>query len=287
MTADTLSWANGAGVPWYVAIPLLAVGVNAAFRFPLQLYSARLREKRNELSPLITAWARRHAFERRYDDLHLPDRIQNLRLASAIEKSRKRILKTWGLQRWKGMAPLLGAIPFITVSEALRRKAGAPVGWISNSIGLGSADSLTSASNMFDESLVNGGCLWFTDLSAADPFYGLPLICSGILFWSTWARMDKEQLRALLQIRPDGNTLAMPRIQQLLGRTLLTVPILPLLFADLPSAIFLYWGTSFALTRVNELLIQRLVQLKTLILKPTMPKKISLPFVLKSERSRR
>ncbi|KAF4972557.1 hypothetical protein FSARC_904 [Fusarium sarcochroum] len=287
MTSDALSWAHGtAGMPWYVAIPLLAVGVNVVFRFPLQLYNARLQEGRKQLQPLVTAWTRRHVHQMRYDNLHLPDRIRTLRVLSAVEKSRKRILKTWGLQRWKSMAPLLGTVPFVTVSEALRRKAGAPVGWISNSIGLGNADSVTSASNMFDESLMNGGCLWFTDLTVADPFFGLPCICTIILIWSIWARMPKEQLRALVLPQSGENTVPLTRIQQVLGRTMLAVPMLPLLFADLPSAIFLYWGTSFALTRVNEFFIQRLIRSEALSLKTTQPKNISLPFVLGSKKKR-
>ncbi|KAF4993309.1 hypothetical protein FGRMN_6576 [Fusarium graminum] len=267
MTADSLSWVHGAGMPWYVAIPLLAVGINATIRFPLQLYSARMREAQKPLTPLIMAWSRRHAGDRIINDLTLPERIRNLRLAGAVEKSRRRIFKAWGVQRWKSLAPLLGMVPFVTISEALRRKCGAPLGWISHQIGLGNADSTTAgigvASSMFDESLVNGGLLWFTDLASADPYYGLPIICSGILIWSTWGRMPKQQLRALLKIQPDGNAqIVMTRVQQLFGRAMLMMPILPLLFADLPSAIFLYWGTSFALTRVNELLIGRIAQPK-------------------------
>ncbi|KAF9770967.1 hypothetical protein IL306_011440 [Fusarium sp. DS 682] len=281
ITADALSWAHGAGVPWYVAIPLLAVGVNATIRFPLQLYSARLREARKPLDPLITAWARRHAMDRSLNNPDVPERVRMLRISGAVEKSRRRILKAWGLQRWKSMAPLLGMVPFVTISEALRRKCGAPLGWISHKIGLGNT-GLGSSSNMFDESLVDGGLLWFSDLASSDPYYGLPIICSGILVWSTWARMSKQQLQALLRIQPPDakNMIVTSRLQQFLGRTMLMMPILPLLFADLPSAIFLYWGTSFALTRVNELIIQRLVPSKIPDLRAPKPP-TEFPFVLK------
>ncbi|KAF4453194.1 hypothetical protein F53441_4067 [Fusarium austroafricanum] len=280
MTADTLSWVHSAGMPWYVSIPLLGVGVNATIRFPLQLYSARLREARKPLDPLITAWSRRHAQDRKLNDMNIPERVRLLRVSGAVEKSRRRIFKTWGLQRWKSFAPLLGMVPFVTISEALRRKCGAPLGWISHKIGLGNT-GLGASSSMFDESLVDGGLLWFTDLASADPYYGLPVICSGILVWSTWARMSKQQLQVLLRIQPpDANAIVTSRLQQLLGRTMLMMPILPLLFADLPSAIFLYWGTSFALTRVNDFFIQRLVIPKTPSLRAPKKEK-ALPFVLK------
>ncbi|KAM5345773.1 hypothetical protein ACJ41O_011634 [Fusarium nematophilum] len=271
MTADAFSWVHSTtGMPWYLTIPLLAVGVNATLRFPLQVYTAHLRERRNELAPLVTAWARRHVATVGRDgqgNKVLDDRILRLRTASSIEKSRRRIYKTWGTQRWKGMAPLVGIFPFVAISEALRRKCGAPVGWISNSVGLGSPDSATSnlgaASSLFDHSLAEGGCLWFTDLTSMDPYYGLPLICTGILVWNTWGRMSREHLQALLTIQPDDSkVISLTRLQKLLGRTMLLIPVFPLLFADLPSAIFLYWGSSFALTSVNEAILGRLIPKK-------------------------
>ncbi|RGP72731.1 mitochondrial export translocase oxa2 [Fusarium longipes] len=280
VTADSLSWAHSVGVPWYVAIPLLGIGINAAIRFPLQLYARRLHEDRKPLRPLSQAWARRHLFDQTITGPEVPARVKNLRASGATTKSSRRIYKAWGVQRWKSLLPLSGMIPFVIVSEALRRKCGAPLGWISHQIGLGNADSATAgmgaASSMFDESLVNGGLLWFTDLSSADPYYGLPIICSGILVWSTWGKMSKDMLRSLLSI--DGSGRSVNRMQQLVGRTMLLIPILPLLFADLPCAIFLYWGTSFALTRINDSFLAGMITPKTASLTiPRMNKE--LPFL--------
>jgi inner membrane protein COX18 len=95
--------------------------------------------------------------------------------------------------------------------------------------------------------------------------------------------MPKEQLQALLRIQPPGSKMMVTsRLQQLLGRAMLMMPLLPLLFADLPSAIFLYWGTSFALTRVNDFFIQRLVPPKMPDLRAPKPLK-EFPFVLKDQ----
>ncbi|KAH6896939.1 hypothetical protein B0T10DRAFT_168683 [Thelonectria olida] len=265
-TAFTFSWVHSnLGIPWYLAIPLFAVGVNATVRFPLQYYVAGLREKRKQLSPLIMAWAQRHVINLSKEQSQLPERIKRLRMAGAIEKSRKRIYKTWDVQRWKGFAPLLGIVPFVTISEALRRKCGAPLGWISQSVGLGGAQStapnLGSASAMFDPSLVEGGCFWFTDLTSADPYFGLPLICSGILAWNTWGRMSGDHIRALLSLNPPNavQPVALTRLQTVFGRIMLVVPAFPLLFADLPSAIFLYWAASFGLTSINEALLSQFI----------------------------
>ncbi|KAJ4125448.1 hypothetical protein NW768_009067 [Fusarium equiseti] len=259
-TADSLSWAHSSGMPWYVAIPLLAVGINATVRFPLLLYARRIREAKTPLRPLQLAWGSRHA--REIADAELPYRIKRIRISVATAKSSKRIYKAWGVQRWKSLTPLLGMVPFVAVSEALRRKCGAPLGWISHQIGLSNAGSVTAdlgaASSMFDESLVNGGLLWFTDLSSADPYYGLPIICSGILVSRVWTKMPVKELLNILPKDGTGRQFT-NRLSILLGRTLLLMPALPLLFADLPCAIFLYWTTSFALSWVNEFFLERLV----------------------------
>ncbi|CEI70157.1 hypothetical protein FVEN_g11282 [Fusarium venenatum] len=292
ITADSLSWAHSVGVPWYVAIPLVAIGINTTIRFPLQYYVRRIQEDRKLLKPLISAWGSRHLREQlQKNDPGLSYYVRTVRAFGATQKSTSRIYKAWGLQRWKGFAPLAGMVPFVITSEALRRKCGAPLGWISHQIGLGNPDSTTAglgaASSMFDESLANGGLLWFTDLSSADPYYGLPVICSGILVWSIWGRMDMASIKNLLGIRPTNRTrrTVVNRFQQLLGRTMLLMPVLPLLFADLPSAIFLYWGTSFALTRVNDTLLNKLITPKTESLTiPTQSKE--LPFLPPRQKGR-
>lgn len=258
-TTDALSWAHvELGMPWYVVIPLLAVGVNTTIRFPIQYYVARLREKRKELSPLVQGWSRRHSTTLNKElGPDVPERIMKLRIAGATQKSQSRIYKNWGVQRWKGFAPLLSMFPFLTISEALRRKCGAPVGWISQSAGLDNA----ATTSMIDPSLTHGGLFWFTDLTAMDPYFGLPLVCSGILIWNTWGKMSKNHLMAIFSMKTadPSEAILLTRIQKVMGRVMLMVPVMPLLFADLPSAIFLYWASSFALTGINEAVLSRVV----------------------------
>jgi inner membrane protein COX18 len=155
-------------------------------------------------------------------------------------------------------------VPFVIVSEALRRLCGAPMGWISHSIGLANMDkvsaTLSDASGLFNEALAQGGCLWFVDLTAMDPYYALPILCSALLARTSWGRLSKEQLRVLLSL--DGSKTPktpMARIQTGIGRALLLIPLFPVLFADLPSAIFLYWATTFALNDVNESILEKVV----------------------------
>ncbi|KAG6012111.1 hypothetical protein E4U43_007938 [Claviceps pusilla] len=294
LTADGISAVHNAGIPWYLSIPIVALGVNLTFRLPIQHYTRRLVVRRNELTPLISAWTSRHAASVSLSSRASasgsaqgggsdPERLRGLRVAGLTEKSRRRIYKTWGVQRWKTLAPFLSMVPFVVVSEALRRLCGAPTGWISHQIGLASmADSsvagvttLSDTSGLFDAQLAQGGCLWFVDLTAMDPYYLLPLTCSALLARTSWGRLSRDQLGALLSLdgpssssassspSPSGTISPMVRIQRSVGRVLLLMPLLPILFADLPSAIFLYWATTFALNDVNESILQRLVPKRT------------------------
>lgn len=256
-TADSMAAVQAAGLAWPLAIPLAALVVNVAVRLPMQSYARGLARKRMELTPLVSAWASRHAAGLARGQGPADARLWSLRLAGLTEKSRRRIYKAWGVQRWKSLAPLLTMAPFAVVSEALRRLCGAPTGWISHSLGL-AVDG--HASGLFDATLAEGGCLWFVDLTAMDPYYALPLLCSALLARNSWGKMSRPQLKALLGLHHSTTSqLPMSRAQIGLGRALLLLPLFPLLFADLPSAIFLYWATTFALNDVNELILDRLL----------------------------
>lgn len=267
-TAEAVSSVHTFGLPWLLTIPLVAVGFNFSIRLPAQYYSRRLIYKRNRLNPLLTAWSSRHAQEA--SSIH--DAGSNrfkLHVARLTAKSRKRIYKTWGVQRWKSFASVLSIAPFVVVSESLRRLCGAPFGWVGHFFLKSGADPTAVSAALFDETLTEGGISWINDLTLADPYYTLPLLCSAILARNSWGRLSTDQLRKLLGVN-DTETMATPmsRVQTSIGRVLLLVPFFPILVADLPSAIFVFWATTFALNDVNESIMERLVPKANPKLKP-------------------
>jgi inner membrane protein COX18 len=250
------------------------VCVNFTFRLPLQYYSRRLLYKQAKLNPLVTAWTSRHAAVVPAAEGSQTKFMRDVKLAGLVERSRSRIYKTWGVQRWKAFAPLLGFFPFVVVSESLRRLCGAPTGALSHALGAGTSSSTDNvvSSSLFDASLSQGGSLWFADLTAMDPYFVLPVLCSAILARNSWFKMSTERLRDLLSLDNSGIRQApIVMLQKALGRALLAVPLFPLLFADLPSAIFLYWAASFSLTQVNDVLLEKLIP------KPKKPERIRPP----------
>ncbi|KAM3449536.1 hypothetical protein MY3296_006850 [Beauveria thailandica] len=200
-TAHVFTSIHAAGVPWYLTIPLVALGINVGVRLPMQLYMQSLDRRRNAIKPLVVAWSNRHASA----PLSGPPHRKSVHVARQTEKSRKRLYEAWGVSLWKQLIPLSSTLPFVVVSEALRRLSG--VSMFDSAVTLGTGEVVANApGTVVDLSLHTGGCLWFTDLVAADAVLGLPLICSVLLAANLLSRMSVEQWRNVLIERPSHET---------------------------------------------------------------------------------
>lgn len=167
-------------------------------------------------------------------------------------KSSNRIYKAFGVQRWKAFVSWLAPLaPFVIVSASLRRLTG---------VYSATPDGGVPLDTAFDPSLAQGGLLWFTDLTAADPYYVLPIMSSVAIATNLWLNMPADRLRTLLTLdSQQGGGASDSRLARALGRLSLAMPLLPLLMSYLPSAIILYWVTNFSLTIVNDVVVRRLV----------------------------
>ncbi|KAG5941837.1 hypothetical protein E4U59_001519 [Claviceps monticola] len=286
LTANAMSSIHSnAGIPWLATIPLVGVAFNVVWRYPAMRYARYVQNKQVELEPLVTAWKHRHT--KNVVVLHKPPEVDpeepgrghwkdieerskmtrtrdNAKILRLTRKSRRRIYKTFGAQGWKKLPTFLSVVPFIAVSEALRRLCGAPITWISHWSGLASTDAQSGAfldtSRLFDQTLEQGGCLWFVDLTAMDSYYILPAICSAILAKSVWGRFSRAQIMELLgqgHKKDDMFTGHFSPMNRGFMRATLVIPMLPLLAANLPSAVFLYWVTSLSLNIVNDNLLRK------------------------------
>ncbi|KAL0970210.1 hypothetical protein UPYG_G00238760 [Umbra pygmaea] len=116
------------------------------------------------------------------------------------------------------LVPLVQAPVFISFFIALRKMSYLPV-----------------------PSMQTGGCLWFLDLTAADPFYILPLAVTGTMFFilelGAESGVDNPNLKAMKTVFR-----IMPFV------------ILPMTI-NFPTAVFTYWMTSnlFSLAQVGLL----------------------------------
>ncbi|KAI0876484.1 hypothetical protein GGS24DRAFT_498752 [Hypoxylon argillaceum] len=279
------------GLPWFLTLPLVAFTVGLTFRLPFMFYSQHVVQRRLGLLPLMQAWS-----VRVYQDVtregvpvarHLPERKKRLHHAA------RRIHRKLGLQSWRMFSGILGFPFWLLALDAVRRLCGGPRGLLGTLI-IGSAaptataESTTTAGSiadpsalpmdpavltsavdpatLLDPSLTFEGCLWFTDLTAADPYHILPLALSCTLVWnlqppSTARWRFSDQVRTALG-RPSRPGTAQsqvfgaasdekpslrergPAIMHV-GMVAVAALIGPLTM-DMPAALHLYWLASSA-----------------------------------------
>lgn len=292
------------GLPWFLAIPAFALGVNLIVRMPLQVYSRHILVERLKLAPFVEAWKVRHA--RMVGRKLFPIRFG---------KTLGRIHAERGLQSWKMWTTALSIPPWLMIPEALRRMMGVPGGFFSlflgryqeekatassssaispgsageqdsvsvlgdsavpsaavfepSSLSAGAQDTLeaTQSANPIIESLADGGILWFSDLTVADPYGLLPFTLAGLLMY-TWIPSTSLERRAVFNL----STQTLPsQGQQLINfknlqsrlrlrrAAILASVIFPLAAMKLPAGIFLYWVSSVLFSKSSNYVIERLL----------------------------
>ncbi|KAL2265741.1 hypothetical protein VTJ83DRAFT_6841 [Remersonia thermophila] len=195
--------------------------------------------------------------------------------------------KRWGVQAWKDWVPSLTVFPVWLVGiEGVRRMCGGPRGWLGALIfgatggdeGAAAAAAVAAASSssssavaaassssglyVADASMTTGGCLWFTDLTAADPYHVLPFALSAILVLNVVPK-SKQMWEVLLATGTGSDQMPSPtdwRVRLQRGLLVVALAVGPVTM-DLPAALHLYWIASASLSWVQTNLIWRAMPL--------------------------
>ncbi|OHE97603.1 hypothetical protein CORC01_07018 [Colletotrichum orchidophilum] len=244
----------------------------ALARMPLQMVARRIIRQQRRVPPFEYAW--RHE-------------VQGTRLSRSIQVAqiRKRLLKERGCQDWKTWAPALGVPVWYLMSEALRRLCGSHGGILSlltgnykdneTSASVASASvseqastaasssteavssSLDSLSSVAEE-MANGGILWFTDLTVADPTLLLPVMLMGTLGWSMFPtgkmRNHVFDIGKSQEFMPPGLKW---RVRLRRG-LLVTAILIPAVCLNLPAGIFVYWISSMLFGQISGKIMEKL-----------------------------
>ncbi|TPX11851.1 uncharacterized protein E0L32_007349 [Thyridium curvatum] len=273
--------------PWYVTIPLVALGVNILFRLPFTIYAQRLAQKRIQLTPLLQAWNIAHA--RSLAKQSVPAAEMSTHMTKHLQKTSSKLYKKWGVQQWKMYGSFL-SLPFWLVAiEAIRRMCGGPRGLLGSflfgrkeEVPVADVDAATLSSSAptdvvsavdiapadggplqdvaqhitssIEPSLSTGGCLWFPDLMAADPYHVLPVALSVMLVINLMPRTEAG-IRRLFGLEPKPDYPGQPQTPETtLARSmrgfhrsmLIVASSVGVITMDLPSALHLYWLSSAA-----------------------------------------
>ncbi|XP_069575074.1 mitochondrial inner membrane protein OXA1L isoform X1 [Brachyistius frenatus] len=186
------------GLPWWGAIVVGTVLARLAV-FPVIVKGQREAAKLNNVLPEITKLT-----TKMNDAKQSGNKFEFAQAYSELNLFQKK----HDVNPLRGfLIPVVQAPVFISFFIALRKMAYLPV-----------------------PSLQTGGTLWFTDLTAADPFYILPLAVTGTMFFilelGAESGIDNPNLRTMKTVM---------RIMPLI--------ILPLTI-NFPTAVFTYWMTS-------------------------------------------
>ncbi|KAK4462455.1 hypothetical protein QBC42DRAFT_267864 [Cladorrhinum samala] len=263
------------GLPWYLTIPLFAVAFSFV-RLPSLVYLRHADQKMKKILPLLRASiaAQADSFARRIPHPGSLGISQHAKMVgNSVKGFEKGLRKEVGLQFWKLWAAQLAPLPiWLLGHEAVRRLCGGSPGllsfltlnWWKPETKPGSVDTVAQihsvdgidqaqgvVAQVLDPSLTTEGFLWFTDLTAADPFCALPFILSGMLLvrlrpWS--GRMRK----AIFGIQPAGDAVAPSISQKLMARTMFLLAICagPITM-NLPAGLQLYWISTFITTELQ------------------------------------
>lgn len=289
------------GTPWYITIPLVALALNVVLRLPLAISLRQLEQKRTRLLPLLFAWRFRHQREFAESNSKTMAMVDPKTFQRAVEKrllkTSRRIYKAHNVQMWKRWTFLVTFPYWLTIMEALRRMSGAPLGLIGVTIAAGgketeaagaegdigavattppdtpmsldmvSADDGSASAGPllgYDPSMATGGCLWFPDLTVADPVGVLPYLLSAAFVISILPR-SKEKVISLLNptVNTDDaayQTSAMPQ-QRFRRAALLVALCIGPLTMQLPAALHLYWLTSTIVSGLQTEVVYRMMPL--------------------------
>ncbi|KAI8113608.1 hypothetical protein M9435_003606 [Picochlorum sp. BPE23] len=210
----TLQWIlesvhHGSGLAWWQSIMLTTVGIRA-ITFPIMLMQIkntyRLSQARPEVEHLVA---------------HLKEEQAkgNQNATAEYQQQVMRVWQKYNANPLKSMASIFVQAPLlIGFFSALRGLAAAKV-----------------------PSMVDGGTLWFQDLTVADPTYALPII-------SAASFLLMIELNAADGMEGQTDTMRSRFKNIMRGVAVLIVPFT----VDLPAGVFMYWTASNMVSLVQS-----------------------------------
>jgi YidC/Oxa1 family membrane protein insertase len=201
------------GLPWWESIMLTTVGIRTVM-LPLMLMQIKNTYRLSQARPEIEALLARLKEEQARGN------------AEATAQYQKQVMGVWARHKAhpaKSFGSLVVQAPlFIGFFSALRGMAAAKV-----------------------PSLAEGGALWFTDLTVADPTYALPCLASATFLLTIEAGAADG-----MEGQPDKLKSRMKNVMR--GVAVVIVPFT----LNLPAAVFMYWTASNLFSLAQTLVLK-------------------------------
>ncbi|KAL7623707.1 hypothetical protein AAE478_005259 [Parahypoxylon ruwenzoriense] len=114
--------------PWFLTIPLIAVGVNVVGRLPFNAYIHSIQYRRLKFNIVLQGWMGRIGRDTQKEGI--PRNLREKEMKTRYKRVVKRIYRSMGLQGWKLYANILGFPFWILGIDTVRRLCGGPRGII-------------------------------------------------------------------------------------------------------------------------------------------------------------
>lgn len=295
------------GLSWGLTIPLVAIGVNLMFRLPFNIHTQRIIQRRSEIAPVQQGWFMRLWYDAIRENV--PPESMKKEVEERAKKQSKRIYRALGLQQWKLFSVVLGFPFWIMSLEAVRRVCGwstgmqipgpeageAPAASTADTVQFASKDPAEvftfspeaatgaelppTAAQAIDPALSSDGFLWFTDLTAPDPYYILPTCFAGLMvlnlipkdkaartklfgpFYDIFSKEKTAQPPAPASLAPPKDTEADGDWRvRLIRSVIFCAPGLILATSSFPAAMHMYTITSLLTTLATKSTLSKMQQ---------------------------
>ena len=242
---DGLLVMHDGGLSWGLTIPLATILVRFCAVGWIQRWTHEEKRRLVTVQPYLSAFAQvmaRRDLEAGKDKINVKT---SLRLWQA------NVMNRFGASRWRAQStPLLQLPIWFAFVETLRSMAGAPYGifgmmlrslqLVDPAIEEGVAGRSILFPQLIEPSMAKEGLLWFTDLTAPDPYYALSFILAGI----TWANVQYMS-RGLATSQKYTGLSERQRGSRIIEKFMKWLPLaLVPVTTQFPAAILLYWSTS-------------------------------------------
>ncbi|ORE09345.1 hypothetical protein BCV72DRAFT_201833 [Rhizopus microsporus var. microsporus] len=162
-----LTYIHNTGFPWWTTIIASTLLLRSTLTLPIAVYQQRSVGKMIELAPMIQSWAETLKVQVGKDsrDRGRSYKMYQHELQKQYRKKVNAIYAQYGCSRWKVLLLPYVQIPlFVSMSLTLRHLTAYPLPWFGRTAEL-PADGLT-----------DGGLGFFTDLTATDSTFILPIL---------------------------------------------------------------------------------------------------------------
>lgn len=208
------------GLPWYLLVPALGIAQAALFNIPLRIKENNKVLRTGEVVPILSAWSVRIASQK----------VDHPTYTRLLGKERTRLLSELKLEPWRDtVARLAIYLPsFILPISAVRHLA------------------------LNDPSFSTEGCLWFSNLSAADHTGILPVLVGAGLIYRVVPKSLGEA-RLLFDITFNEPGLRAKRMGMTFG------VVMMFLLINAPAATSLFWLSSIGSSVLSNRIVDKYI----------------------------